>query len=125
MKLLLDTHVLLWWYAEDRHLKSSEREAIAHADAIVHVSAATVWEIALKRIAGRIRVDEEELARRLETDGFIELPVRGRHARTAAALPRHHGDPFDRMLVAQALGDDLAIVSADPIFRKYGVKRVW
>lgn len=121
MKLLLDTHVLLWWYAEDRHLKPSEREAIAHADAIVHVSAATVWEIALKRIAGRIQVDEEELARRLETDGFIELPVRGRHARIAAALPRHHGDPFDRMLVAQAQLEGLTLISYDPVFPKYDV----
>ncbi len=121
MRLLLDTHVLLWWLRDDRRLKSPERRAIADPDAVVHVSAASVWEIAIKKSLGRLDVDEEALEREMETGAMIELPVRWRHARAVAALPRHHEDPFDRLLLAQARLEALVVVSYDPAFRRYDV----
>jgi len=119
--LLLDTHVLLWWLRDDRRLKPSERRAIADPKAVVHVSAATVWEIAIKKSLGRLDVDAEALEREMETGAMVELPVRWRHARAVAALPRHHDDPFDRMLLAQARMEALVVVSYDPAFRQYDV----
>lgn len=121
MRLLLDTHVLLWWLRDDRRLKSPERRAIADPDAVVHVSAASVWEIAIKKSLGRLDVDEDALEREMETGAMIELPVRWRHARAVAALPRHHEDPFDRLLLAQAHLEALVVVSYDPAFRRYDV----
>jgi len=121
VRLLLDTHVVLWWLADDRRLRSPEREAIADPESVAHVSAATVWEISIKRRIGRINLDDDVFVRQLETEGFVELPVRWRHARTAAALPRHHDDPFDRMLVAQAQMEGLSLVSYDAVFPRYAV----
>jgi len=121
VRLLLDTHVLLWWLRDDRRLKPSERRAIADPKAVVHVSAATVWEIAIKKSLGRLDVDAEALEREMETGAMVELPVRWRHARAVAALPRHHDDPFDRMLLAQARMEALVVVSYDPAFRQYDV----
>ena len=106
MRLLLDTHALIWWLTGDRRLKASERGAIADSESIVHVSAASIWEIAFKESLGRINV-QADLEREAEEDGFLELPIRWRHARAAGALPRHHEDPFDRMLVAQARIENL------------------
>lgn len=121
MRLLLDTHVLLWWLGDDRRLKTLERRAIADADAIVHVSAATVWEIAIKKNLGRLDVDTEALERAMEAGAMVELAIRWRHAKATAALPRHHEDPFDRLLVAQAQIEGLVLVSYDTVFREYDV----
>ena len=121
MRLLLDTHVLLWWLLDDRRLKSPERHVIAHRDAVVYVSAVSVWEIAIKKSLGRLDVDTEALERELETGGMSELPVRWRHAKVTAALPRHHEDPFDRMLVAQAQSEGLTVVTYDRAFKPYDV----
>ena len=121
MRLLLDTHVLLWWLADDRRLKGPERRAIADAETLVYVSAATVWEIAIKKGLGRLDVDTEVLQRELESGAMIELPVRWRHAKSTGALPRHHEDPFDRLLVAQAQAEGLVLVSYDAAFRDYDV----
>jgi PIN domain nuclease of toxin-antitoxin system len=118
---LLDTHVLLWWLVDDRRLKGAERRAIADRDALVYVSAASVWEIAIKKSLGRLDVDTELLERELEAGGMNELPVRWRHAKVTASLPRHHEDPFDRMLVAQAQSEGLTLVSYDRAFRPYEV----
>jgi PIN domain nuclease of toxin-antitoxin system len=121
LRLLLDTHVLLWWLRDDRRLKGPERSAIADPDAIVHVSAAAVWEIAIKKTLGRLDVDVQALEREVEASAMVELPIRWRHARAVAALPRHHDDPFDRLLLAQAQIDSLVLVSYDTAFRKYDV----
>jgi PIN domain nuclease of toxin-antitoxin system len=121
LRLLLDTHVLLWWLGDDRRLKTPERRAIADVDAIVHVSATTVWEIVIKKSLGRLDVDTEALERAMEGGGIVELPLRWRHAKGTAALPRHHDDPFDRVLVAQAQIEGLVVVSYDAAFRAYDV----
>jgi PIN domain nuclease of toxin-antitoxin system len=121
LRLLLDTHVLLWWLRDDRRLKRPERSAIADPEAIVHVSAATVWEIAIKQSLGRLDVDTEAFERELQSGDMVELPIRWRHARAVAALPRHHDDPFDRLLLAQAQIEALVVVSYDTVFRRYDV----
>jgi PIN domain nuclease of toxin-antitoxin system len=121
VRLLLDTHVLLWWLGDDRRLKTPERHVIADAEALVHVSAVTVWEIAIKKGLGRIEVDTEALERELKAGAMVELPIRWRHARAVTDLPRHHDDPFDRLLLAQAQIERLVIVSYDKAFRRYDV----
>lgn len=123
MKLLLDTHVVLWWQRDDRRLNRDARKAIATAD-IVWVSAASAWEAALKRSSGRLRVDEPFHVS-VAADDFMELPVTLRHAEAAADLPRHHGDPFDRILVAQARAEGATIVSHDRDLEAYGVPVIW
>ena len=121
MRLLLDTHVLLWWLADDRRLKAAERRAISDGGALVYVSAVTFWEIAIKRSLGRLDLDVEVLEQELEAGGMLELPVKWRHAKTTATLPHHHEDPFDRMLVAQGQTEGLTLVSYDKAFKDYDV----
>ena len=121
MRLLLDTHVILWWLADDRRLKGSERRTIADRDALVYLSAVTLWEIAIKRNLGRLDLDIELLEQELQGNGMIELPIKWRHAKVTAALPHHHEDPFDRMLVAQAQTEGLTLVSYDMAFKDYDV----
>ena len=121
MRFLLDTHVLLWWLGDDRRLKPPERRAIADRDALVYVSAVTMWEIAIKRSLRRLDVDLEALEREVEAGAMIELPIKWRHAKGTAALPRHHDDPFDRLLVSQAQSEGLVLVTYDAAFREYDV----
>ena len=121
MSLLLDTHVILWWLADDRRLKEPERRAIGNSDALVYVSAITFWEIAIKRSLGRLDLDLEELDQELQDSGMIELAIKWRHAKVTASLPHHHEDPFDRMLVAQAQTEGLTVVSYDKAFKDYDV----
>ena len=121
MRLLLDTHVILWWLADDRRLKGSERRTIADRDALVYLSAVTLWEIAIQRNLGRLDLDIELLEQELQGNGMIELPIKWRHAKVTAALPHHHEDPFDRMLVAQAQIEGLTLVSYDTAFKDYDV----
>lgn len=121
MRFLLDTHALLWWTADDKRLKRAERDAIENEDAIVWVSAASIWEISIKRRLGRIELDAADLERELARSNFLELAMTWRHADNAGSLPRHHDDPFDRMLIAQAQAEQLVLVSYDPAFRSYDV----
>jgi PIN domain nuclease of toxin-antitoxin system len=120
VRLLLDTHVALWWIEDRDQLAADAREAIADIKNDAHVSAASVWEVEVKRAAGRIETPGllAEAARRL---GFLELPIAWQHATTAASLPPIHRDPFDRMLVAQALEEGLVLVTRDPLVRQYPV----
>lgn len=120
MRLLLDTHVLLWWLASDPRLTSRARTAIAAADAEVYVSAASAWEISIKRVLGKLEAPME-LAPMLERHRFEPLSITVAHAEAAGALPRHHDDPFDRALVAQAQAEDLVVVTRDPRFALYGI----
>ena len=120
MTLLLDTHVLLWWLADDPRLTPAMREAIADPSTSVVVSAASAWEAAIKAAVGKLRVPDglrEELVRH----GFDELPVTVEDGLAAGALPRHHSDPFDRMLIAQAARRQFVLVTADRRFSEYDV----
>jgi PIN domain nuclease of toxin-antitoxin system len=119
VNLLLDTHTFLWWLADDPKLGERARQAIADGSALVHVSAATLWEIAIKQALGKLKVESADLAAEIPANGFVELPITGRHALRAGALPRHHDDPFDRMLVAQALDEGLTLVTRDPALEAY------
>jgi PIN domain nuclease of toxin-antitoxin system len=121
MRLLLDTHALLWW-DEDR-LPKRLVASIQHADE-VYVSAVTAWEIAIKQALGKIDV-RGTVAETIADYGFSALPVTIEHTDAVRALPPHHRDPFDRMLVAQARGEGLTLVSRDPALRAYDVELLW
>ena len=120
MKVLLDTHILLWWLAEDPALPLAARDAIADADTTVLVSAATAWEIAIKMAAGRLEAPDD-LLDALDANSFDTLAITAAHALDAGALPAHHTDPFDRMLIAQARAEQLTLVSVDHRFVAYDV----
>jgi len=113
MRLLLDTHILLWWVMGDRRLPKTVANAIASPENDVAVSSASIWEIAIKRALGRIEVDLEELLSSMSADGFTELPLRFGHTLKLESLPRHHDDPFDRILVAQSIADGRRLVTKD------------
>lgn len=121
MNLLLDTHILLWWWSDDPLLPALAREAIAHPENDVLLSAATVWEIAIKRAIGRLEVPDD-LFEATDGEEFGELPITGAHALAAGGLPRHHDDPFDRMLIAQARAESLTLVTVDARFPQYEVQ---
>jgi PIN domain nuclease of toxin-antitoxin system len=121
MRLLLDTHAWLWWLSDDRRLGRRARQAIGNPRAEVHVSAASAWEIAIKTALGKLRVQKADLEAEIAANGFLDLPIRTRHALLAGHLAPLHEDPFDRILVAQARVEDLVVVSADPVFEGYGV----
>lgn len=122
-RLLLDTHVFLWWRAEPARLKPGVRERIASAE-LVFVSAVTAWEVAIKLALGRLSLPEPVEAG-VVASGFEKLIITFPHAERAAALPTHHRDPFDRMLVAQAQHEELALVTHDQLLRPYDVKFLW
>ena len=118
MRLLLDTHVYLWAVAGSPRLKPAARRLIEDADE-VYVSAASLWEIAIKARLGKLRADPRALAEAIEPSGFIELPVRAAHAAGTGDLALHHSDPFDRLLLAQALTEPLRLVTADAMLVRY------
>ncbi len=120
MTLLLDTHVLLWWLADDPRLTPAMREAIADPSTSVMVSAASAWETAIKAAVGKLTVPDG-LQQELKRQGFDELPVTVEDGLAAGALPRHHSDPFDRMLIAQAARRRFVLVTADRRFVDYDV----
>jgi PIN domain nuclease of toxin-antitoxin system len=118
MRLLLDTHIFLWAVAGSPLLKPATRRTIESADQ-VYVSAASLWEVAIKARLGKIEADPDELVAAIEASGFIELPVRSAHAIGVARLADHHADPFDRLLVAQAIAEPLKLLTADAVLAKY------
>jgi len=119
MRLLLDTHALLWWLGGSP-LADAARERIAEPTTLVAVSAASIWEASIKASLGKLRLPGS-LAVAVADNGFEPLPISLRHAEAAGALPRHHRDPFDRMLIAQAVAEGLTIVTRDPAFADYEV----
>ncbi|MDE9367161.1 type II toxin-antitoxin system VapC family toxin [Luteipulveratus sp. YIM 133132] len=126
MRLLLDTHALLWWFLDDVQLPGSSRALIESA-AEVHVSAASAWEIATKRRIGKLDVEQavERFDDLVERNGFDHLPISHRHALRAGGYDVAHRDPFDRMLAAQAELDGLALVTKDPAFGRFPVQVRW
>lgn len=120
-ELLLDTHALLWWLADDPRLGPRAREQIARPAIPVHVSAATAWEIAVKRTLGKIAAPGD-IREWIAREGFLELPIGCAHAIESAALPWHHRDPFDRLLIAQARLEDLELVARDDEIDRYEVR---
>ena len=123
MKLLLDTHVVLWWRSDSPRLKRDVRRAIGTAD-LVWVSAASGWEVAIKQALGRLRI-ADPFADMVADSDFLELSVTLRHAGQLTTLPPHHTDPFDRMLIAQARVEGATIVTHDRHFEPYDVPVIW
>ncbi len=124
MRLLLDTHVLLWWLAASEKLGKQARSHIAEPESEVWVSAATAWEISIKVSLGRLHLEEPPevcLPREMKLHRFRPLPIEHAHALAIRGLPAYHADPFDRMLVAQAQVENLTIVTADSIIARYGI----
>jgi len=121
LNLLLDTHIVLWWLSDDPRLPTTARDEIADPDNTVFVSAATLWEAAIKASLGRLEV-ADDLPAEIAAEDFELMDISPEHAWRAGLLPPHHQDPFDRMLSAQALLQDLTLVSVDGIFGSYGVK---
>jgi PIN domain nuclease of toxin-antitoxin system len=119
VRLLLDTHVVLWWLA-DEGLATRAREAIADSANLAVVSAASAWEISIKKALGRLSAPDD-LEQQVHAGGFLPLPISIGHAVAAGQLARHHDDPFDRMLIAQAFAEGLTIVTRDKRFDDYGV----
>jgi PIN domain nuclease of toxin-antitoxin system len=119
MRLLLDTHILLWWVMADRRLPKTLSTALQSSENDVAVSAASIWEIAVKRSLGRIEVDLDELLSSMNADGFTELPLRFEHSLRLDSLPRHHDDPFDRILIAQSVADGRRLVTKDASILAY------
>lgn len=118
MRILLDTHVFLWAAMDSPKLGSEARGAMLSAEA-VYVSAASIWEIAIKSRLGKIDADPARLAAAIGESGFFELPVTAMHAAAVAALPTHHDDPFDRLLIAQAITEPLLFFTADELLPRY------
>jgi PIN domain nuclease of toxin-antitoxin system len=128
MQLLLDTHAFLWWLAGDLSLSTKARKAIGDEENTVFVSAASVWEIATKHRSGKlpgVGAVAADLAGAIVSQNFVALPISVRHGQAAGALPGPHRDPFDRMLIAQALLEMLTLVTNEEAFDFYGVTRLW
>jgi PIN domain nuclease of toxin-antitoxin system len=124
VNLLLDTHALLWWLADDTVLKSEAREAIGDASNIIYVSAASAWEISIKKALEKLDAPDD-LPVVLAANQFQPLPITILHGVNAGQLPRHHDDPFDRMLIAQAQAEQLTLITHDQLFQPYGVPIIW
>lgn len=122
MRVLLDTHILLWWLSDDRKLAKRAREIIAEANNDVLVSSASAWEISIKAALGRLEIELDDLGEAIVKNGFRPLPIALRHALTVGKLPAIHRDPFDRMLIAQASVEELRLLTHDRIFERYGLK---
>ena len=126
MPVLLDTHAFLWWCEDSPELSKKARKAMAADDCFV--SLASFWEIAIKISLDKLRLPgiiDRYLADQMSLNGFEQLEITFRQIMRCSSLERHHGDPFDRLLVAQAQEESLPIVSRDPAFDAYGIKRIW
>ncbi|MBI4189881.1 MAG: type II toxin-antitoxin system VapC family toxin [Betaproteobacteria bacterium] len=119
MRLLVDTHLLIWWLA-GKSIPARAAELIRDPGNQIYASAVSVWEVAIKVSLGKIRINPDELIAALREGGFQELAVTGRHAARVAQLPKHHRDPFDRLLVAQSLAEAMLLLTQDQPLAAYG-----
>jgi PIN domain nuclease of toxin-antitoxin system len=118
MRVLADTHIVYWLFYEPHRLPSAARKILDDAEA-VYVSAASLWEIAIKVRIGKLKADLPELLASIDTANLFELPVFARHTPLLSTLLLHHADPFDRLLIAQAKSENLYLLTADPQLRQY------
>jgi PIN domain nuclease of toxin-antitoxin system len=118
VKLLLDTHVLIWAMKGSPSLSAPARRLIEQAEA-TYVSAASIWEMSIKSAAGKLQVDLDLLLGRMDEAGFTPLPITWAHVRAVRELPPHHRDPFDRMLIAQAISEPLVLLTHDEFLGRY------
>ena len=128
MRLLLDTHTFIWWFAGNARLSAPARQAIADENNDVLISAASAWEISTKYRARRLPDAEglaEDITGHIANENFEGLPITVEDAARAGALPGPLRDPFDRLLIAQALGRNLVLISIETLFDQYGVRRIW
>lgn len=128
MRVLLDTHAFLWWVWDAPELSARARKCIANPENECLLSLASVWEIAIKSSLGKLKLDrslDQFIPEQLSANGFNPLGISFRHIVLVNTMPFHHKDPFDRLLIAQAQEERVPIVSADPVFREYGIKRIW
>lgn len=128
MRFLLDTHVWIWWLGSPELLSAQTRAILADPESELSLSAASVWEMAIKVSIGKLQLPgpiDVFVPGQLSQDGIQLLPVQLSHALKVASLPHHHRDPFDRMLLAQAEVESLALITADPLLKPYGVRLVW
>lgn len=124
MRLLLDTHALLWWLSDDEALGEKAREQIADAGNEIVVSAASMWEIAIKQRLGKIDAEIADIEKEIAQQGMVRLGIEADHLIELTTLPDHHRDPFDRMLVAQARAEDMPIMTRDVAIAAYSVDRI-
>ena len=128
MRVLLDTHALIWYVDQDHLLSPSAHAAITSADNDLLLSAATLWEVSIKVGLKKLALSlpyRQWMNKAIADLGLILLPITVDYADVQAGLPRHHGDPFDRMLIAQAQVENVPLVSADAILDQYGINRIW
>lgn len=118
MHILLDTHLFIWWLKDDRRLSKKARSLIVNAD-LVYVSSVSILEAAIKVQLGKLEVDINNLVLSIESQGFIELPLSAKHAAIVVDLPDYHRDPFDRVLIAQAMSEPLRLLTADEKLKQY------
>jgi PIN domain nuclease of toxin-antitoxin system len=124
VRLLLDTHALLWWLSDDERLGLPARDLIADPTNDVLVSVASLWEITVKVRVGKLQANIEEIGEACERDGFIKLAITPGHLKMLVGLPMHHRDPFDHLLIAQAMTEDATFLSDDRNMRLYAVQTV-
>ncbi len=128
MNVLLDTQALLWFLLDDYRLSRNAREKIVSTSALVFVSSASLWEIAIKISLGKYALPEPFISfweRQMQINDFTFLPISITHTARIVNLPFHHRDPFDRLIIAQALDEGIQVVSSDSIFDRYDVERIW
>jgi PIN domain nuclease of toxin-antitoxin system len=128
LRVLLDTHALLWWLSDDAALTRSARRTIADTKNTMIVSAASAWEIATKVRLGKLPTANDlaaDFSGHLDRDGFQLLAISAEHGTRVGLLPGPHKDPFDRMLIAQAQAENMPIISNEILFESYGVRRIW
>jgi len=125
VKLLIDSHALLWWLTDNPRLSCAADAAISNPDNEVLVSACVGYELAYKQHLGRLPVFPDNLPRRLVKEGMAVMPVTLQHALSAAVLPGPHRDPWDRIMMAQAIGEGCHMVTVDAVFAEYGVPVIW
>ena len=118
MRLLLDTQIYLWFLADSARLSKAAKHEIQQADE-VFVSAASIWEASIKAALGKLAVEPTKLVEGIQASGFTEMPIQAAHGVLASALPPHHRDPFDRMLVAQAMGEPVHLLTSDSLLSQY------
>lgn len=124
MRVLLDTHILYWWFYEPEKLSSSALETIKGAEEVCF-SSASLWEIAIKVRLGKIKADPRQILRWTGQSDFVEVPIFSRHTLLVAALPMHHSDPFDRLLISQAMSEPLHLLTADAQLKPYSKLVLW